>query len=465
MSLPAAVFLHAQDAAEVRNAATVYGNNMTTGTARSFGMAGAVGALGGDLSSVQINPAGLGIYTKGDLQVTVGRYSYKNTSTMIDHDYSYNKKKKTFDQLGGVIALPLKGSKLKYLNVGVSYVRKNIDDFVASPGDKNVFIDNSWTGSDGKPVLDKLIYDGHKYDRVGHLSKTNISIGGNYNDKLYLGVGFNYHKADLSQWDTYRMKFGSQPKSSVIYDKQSTPYDESSKGYSVAAGAIFKLTDGYRLGIGFESPIWWNIERQATQYLEKGKKKVSDDRDFRSPAKVNLSAALMPVKNLTLSADYSQAITKPKYTSPIEKGSMKEVVNEYFNTSVRYAYEFRMGAEYTIDNLKLRAGYAFAENPVKERNIATLGRDKSITNVRYNNLYVGKENILGFGVGYTFFRSLYIDAAYQNLRYEYDNPFFDGVYYARTSNNSRVKVANKESVVTSVKNQQHNIFLTLGYRF
>lgn len=29
MSLPAALFLHAQDVSEIRNTATVYGNNMT----------------------------------------------------------------------------------------------------------------------------------------------------------------------------------------------------------------------------------------------------------------------------------------------------------------------------------------------------------------------------------------------------------------------------------------------------
>lgn len=40
MSLPAALFLHAQDVSEIRNTATVYGNNMTQGSAKYMGMAG-----------------------------------------------------------------------------------------------------------------------------------------------------------------------------------------------------------------------------------------------------------------------------------------------------------------------------------------------------------------------------------------------------------------------------------------
>lgn len=68
MSLPAALFLHAQDVSEIRNTATVYGNNMTQGTAKYMGMAGAMGAIGGDVSAVSVNPAGVGVYITGDFQ-------------------------------------------------------------------------------------------------------------------------------------------------------------------------------------------------------------------------------------------------------------------------------------------------------------------------------------------------------------------------------------------------------------
>ncbi|MFA6798620.1 MAG: hypothetical protein WCR39_04935, partial [Bacteroidales bacterium] len=37
----------------------------TGGTTRSISMGGAFGAVGGDFSSLSINPAGLGIYRKG----------------------------------------------------------------------------------------------------------------------------------------------------------------------------------------------------------------------------------------------------------------------------------------------------------------------------------------------------------------------------------------------------------------
>ena len=45
-------------------------NFQIQGTARSGGMGNAFGALGGDFTSVSINPAGLGVYRSGELSIT-----------------------------------------------------------------------------------------------------------------------------------------------------------------------------------------------------------------------------------------------------------------------------------------------------------------------------------------------------------------------------------------------------------
>ncbi len=68
LSVPAALYLHAQDVTEIRNAASVYGNNMTQGSAKYMGMAGSMGAIGGDISAANVNPAGVGVYITGDFQ-------------------------------------------------------------------------------------------------------------------------------------------------------------------------------------------------------------------------------------------------------------------------------------------------------------------------------------------------------------------------------------------------------------
>ena len=63
------------------DAEKLLGNDLN-GTARFVGMGGAMGALGGDISSVNTNPAGLGVNIASDLSLSLSTYSNKNTSTL-----------------------------------------------------------------------------------------------------------------------------------------------------------------------------------------------------------------------------------------------------------------------------------------------------------------------------------------------------------------------------------------------
>ena len=47
------------------------------GTARFVGMGGAMGALGGDISTMGTNPAGIGIYRSNDVMVSFGFDKYR----------------------------------------------------------------------------------------------------------------------------------------------------------------------------------------------------------------------------------------------------------------------------------------------------------------------------------------------------------------------------------------------------
>ena len=52
--------------------------NELNGTARFVGMGGAMSALGGDISVIGTNPAGLGIYRSNDVAISFG---FNNTAT------------------------------------------------------------------------------------------------------------------------------------------------------------------------------------------------------------------------------------------------------------------------------------------------------------------------------------------------------------------------------------------------
>ena len=66
LGVAASYFVQAQDISVLKNAADVYSDIQVAGTSKSNAMAGALGALGGDISSVNSNPAGIGVYITND---------------------------------------------------------------------------------------------------------------------------------------------------------------------------------------------------------------------------------------------------------------------------------------------------------------------------------------------------------------------------------------------------------------
>lgn len=79
-----------------------------SGTARSNALGGAMGSLGGDLSSNHINPAGLGFYKSSELLLTpkflvqTNNFNYRGTSS------SNTNSKSNFGSVGMVFADGLK---------------------------------------------------------------------------------------------------------------------------------------------------------------------------------------------------------------------------------------------------------------------------------------------------------------------------------------------------------------------
>ena len=92
------------------------------GTARFVGMGGAMGALGGDISTIGTNPAGIGIYRSNDAMLTFG-YSMTGTeSNYVGNKFEMNKSRWSFDNAGFVIASKIGNhTPLRYVNFGFNY--------------------------------------------------------------------------------------------------------------------------------------------------------------------------------------------------------------------------------------------------------------------------------------------------------------------------------------------------------
>lgn len=94
------------------------------GTARFVGMGGAMGALGGDISTIGSNPAGIGIYRSNDIMTTFGLSAYGTESVFSGNKFNSDKMRGSFDNIGVVFSSKIGNqTSLRYVNFGFNYKR------------------------------------------------------------------------------------------------------------------------------------------------------------------------------------------------------------------------------------------------------------------------------------------------------------------------------------------------------
>lgn len=455
LSISAAFFAQAQDVSTVRNAYDVYGSPLN-GTSRYNAMAGANGALGGDISSLNNNPAGLGVAITSDISGTLLVQANKNSSQIFGNSTDYTSKSADVGQLGGIASFELNGkTPWRFVNIGVNFSNKSVDDYVESSGNNSIAIA---AGNDA------LGFDAHAYDRTGTISKMGIGVGGNYDNRFYLGTGINVHSAHIEQSDFAQMTYASDQVSDIFY-KQYTPYGEDASGFSASLGVIGKINNQFRLGAAIETPTFWTIDRTYSYYDSQDSSYddvYSENRKFQSPLKATVSAAFVPTKNLALNVDYSIGLTKPKFKTG--DAELESELNDFYS-GYKNQSEVKVGAEYRINGFRLRGGYAFANSPFDSYSVNTMAANNSAATQTYSNMFAGNRNTFGIGLGYDF-KSFYIDAAYHNVSSTYSSPFLTGnASYGSQYFSSDYSFENDASLVSTVKNTQNNVSLTLGWKF
>lgn len=468
LSIPVSFFyLKAQDISVITNTLNVYSANPINGTAKYNSMAGSIGALGGDISSANVNPAGVGVFITNDLNLTLGVNSNKNTSTLAGKSLGYKINNTDLNNSGGVLTISLgdTSSKWKFVNIGVNYNTQSLDNYVESAGNSNIQLASN-------PMLAtpaNYSFQGHAYSTTGDISKTNFTVGANYDNRLYFGAGLNFHNSFLSQDDIANFQ-NNTTNAITTFDKQYTNHQENSDGFSANVGVIAKLSNQFRIGAALETPTWWNIDRVYNQYYKDDSyyDVYREDRQLTTPMKATLSAAFVPSKNFALNVDFVQGITKPKYK---EYGIAEQEINDFFNDSYKNSSEVRVGAEYRIAAFRLRGGYAYQGNSFDNLTLTGFNDNGSKSDQSFSNLLVGKRNTIGAGIGYDF-RAFYIDASYQNISSEYTSPSLYGVvtdpdYYTTSGyyNPSGTELLSDAYAVSKVKNNRSNFFVTLGWKF
>ena len=112
-------FLNAQDITD----AVRFSNQDILGTARYRGMSGAFGALGGDLSSLQVNPAGSAVFLNSSGSITLSSGNVTNDVNYTNDFNSTSSNNLNFNQFGAVFVYKNRNesSKFNKLSLGITY--------------------------------------------------------------------------------------------------------------------------------------------------------------------------------------------------------------------------------------------------------------------------------------------------------------------------------------------------------
>jgi hypothetical protein len=390
-------------------------------TARIKAVGNANVALGGDLTSVSGNPAGLGFFTKSEFSITPELDMFKVNATYNGN--VTNDKKNTGNLSNAAIVfynrLATSGSdKTKgwlSVNYGLGYSRTN--DFYqnvnyGTPNNLNSSISDYYANraqNSESDLLGKWGYDQYLVDQDGQSyfsnvnrgngntlrqtanivnsggqSEFNLAIGANHSNKFYLGgsIGIATIRYNSTKY------FEEIGNATISDDPADRNLDFTSTfrqnqitrgtGANLKLGMIYKPVDAVRFGFNFTSPTWYDMQDTYSERLSTKINSVSPGDDgesydtryvLRTPLKVAGGLALFIKQYGFITGDieyvdYSGTNLSSSEDTPDYDGSGDNAdIKDFYKGAVNY----RLGAEARLSKFAyLRGGYNILGNPMKE---------------------------------------------------------------------------------------------------
>jgi len=290
------------------------------------------------------------------------------------------------------------------------------------------YVINPITGNDNNTQYYSNVPAGGNYHQQndiytrGYNSKVSFNIATSYKDRLYLGANLNVHVTDYRRSSSF-YEYNNNPLetyetiSDVRFNNELYTYGN---GFSFQLGAIGKVTDAFRLGISYESNTWYELYDEVSQSLYSTTEtstgqifnnsvnpnivNVYPSYTIQTPDKWTFSAAYVFGKSGLLSIDYGIKNYGNSKFKPTSDQGFREL-NDDISSTLTSTGELRIGGEYKIKQLSLRAGYRYEGSPYK------------------NGITIGDLNSYSGGLGYNF-GSTKLDLAYSYLERKSNQGFF-----------------------------------------
>ena len=458
------IFLSGVAAAQVQNpdAIPLFTRSSVAGTARTAGTGGSFSSVGADLGSMELNPAGLGLYRSSDISITPGlrvgidQSTYDGLTTKANHTIPQ------FAQAGAVLCkkiLERKGSEpgpfaLKFISVGINFQTENSFDRnqnFSAASNSNSLIDNyTYLANKGYVLPDVQLFVpkglmGQSspttfYSNVhapvqqtgnlsthGAINKVNLGLGGNLGDKLFFGFSIGVPLLNYTA-STQMIENNINPDSSGFRGYQlNTSTSESGIGITGKVGLIYKPAPWVRFGLAYSLPTWYFLSENYSADLQYAFDTIQGEYGgsvepvnyrIRTPMKGTAGLSFYFKEHGFISMDYdvqNLGSTRYKFTDPQFSG-YNSLYNDYLKSAYGVSHIVRIGGEAAIKKLRIRAGYSYTSTPFKKgQNYVDSAHNFAIHSAT-------------FGLGLKF-KTVYLDLAYvfsysrDGVSLNYNTPF------------------------------------------
>jgi len=458
-----------------------YGQDEILGTARFRALSGAFGALGGDMSAVSINPAGSAVFSVSHVSATTSILNSNTDTNFFDGNSSGTNTEFDINQAGIALVFnnreensPWKkftlgfafdktanynndwyahgtnpnnsivnyfmnyaqGKRLDeisafqgesyndaYADIGYYYGYGNQQAFLGyegylidpDPTDPNYVSDPDAVTSYVPNIVGNNFNQNYSFASRGYNGKVVVNFGTQFTDNLFLGLNLNSHFIDYKR-STYFIETNSNVGSSVSRVEFGNDLSTLGYGFSFQLGAIYKI-QGLRLGATYNSPTWYSIDEETTQYLFSQSSNAGSTEinpyvvnifpryRIQNPGKVTGSIAYVFGERGLLSFDYSYKDYSNTRFKPSNDPDFS-YLNGQMGSVLTGASTYRIGGEFKIKQLSFRAGYREEESPYNNK--STIGELK------------GYSLGLGLSLG-----KVKLDLTYDNSQRKYNYQFFE----------------------------------------
>ncbi len=487
------------------------GQTDLNGTARYMSMGGAFGALGGDISAMHTNPAGLAVYRSSEVVTTMSLSTVSAKTDWLGTKSTENRTKFNFDNIAYVGYFPTSNDRgIMGWNIGFSYNRiKNfsrnytaresgredysLSDYMAVRA--NGWYDYELAGDDGKDpfsgnadwlsimaynsyIINPINAENNLYEsdftgeindrdllisERGAIDQYNIAFGMNISDIVLLGANVAITDVNYRYTSSYQENFESNS-----FLRLDNWLETEGTGYAFNIGAIVQPIQYLRFGVSYNTPTWYKL---TDYYYAEASTEINEDffssptdnarteYEYRTPDKWLFSAAAILGTTALISVDYE--LTNYKNMKMYNWDGIEDENARYTNLDIRDNFKttgtLRVGAEVKVTpQFAVRAGAAWIGNPMKDdlkdvnKEVYTVGTIPHFTTQKSLTNYT-------LGLGYRFTPNFYMDLACI-LRHQKEDLYA----YSRMFDESGDLI---KTTPSSLKTNTTRVALTLGYKF